>query len=64
MTRKAVKGYPDPLPDVLIIDTVDYGAFRALGYRPVAVVFYDEYGKPRDMPIVQADKERKNEGER
>lgn len=64
MTRLALKGYPDPLPDVLLIALADYADFRALGYRPVAVVF-NAHGRPsRDLPIVQADKERKNEGKR
>lgn len=63
MTRLILKGYPDPLPDVLMIDIVDYLDFRALGYRPVAVVF-NERGKSRDLPIVQADEKRENEGKR
>lgn len=64
MTWLTLKGYPDPLPDVLIIDLADYADFCALGYRPVAVVF-NEHGRPsRDLPIVQDNKERKNEGKR
>ena len=64
MTRPAVKGYPDPLPNVLLIDMRDYPDFRALGYRPVTPGFNEAASRVDTVSIAQADVDKKNEGKR